>query len=134
MSLKFPNARLFMHNLLANGELSGAQAIALSACEFGLLDYKEVQKLITPFKRPSTYCSCMETAKGVMVTYFKQRNDSTSEIDTDNAWSALQTAAANYEMGSRTHLGSDSHSCLHECSKFAPALFDLMLQQIRRYP
>lgn len=134
MSLKFPNARLFMHNLLANGELSGAQAIALSACEFGLLEYKDVQELIAPIKKASTHCSCMETAKGVLVTYFKERNKNTSGTDTDNAWSALETAATRYELGSRMHVGHASHNCHHECSKFAPALFDLMLQQIHRYP
>lgn len=136
MSLRFPNARLFMHNLLADGSLSGADAIALTACEFGLVDRPSVQSAKVAIK--DRECACMEAARQVLMQYFENRPKS-SDVNAEQIWKSLEEEASKYQkrMENNTDLSPKKTCCgagSHDCSKFAPALFDLLLQQIRRYP
>lgn len=122
-----------MHNLLADRNVSGAQAIALSALEFGLLDEGSAMGLHKDIE-PSPKCKCMDTARCVLQTYFDKRSRaaSGSSVDTNEIWKAVEEDAKKYTgNGSKCTVCED---CCHDCGKFAPALFDFLLQQIRRYP
>lgn len=125
MTLRFPHARLFIHNLLADGRISGGQAIALSACEFGLLDSTDMHSLAQSHGSPS--CDCKNAARSVLLSYF-QESSKAAAVCTDKIWSALENEARRYEQPSNTPV-----TC-HDCNRFAPVLFDLMLQEIHRHP
>ena len=141
MPLRFPHTRLFMHNLLADGQVSGSEAIALTACEFGLLDHSAVREVSVEASQ-QTNCPCMDTARQVLENYFCERakQSSAPNIDASSVWSAVEADASNYELQTaRKSCRNTCDECVepekarHDCSKFAPVLFDLLLQQIRRY-
>lgn len=130
MPLKFPNARLFMHNLLADGRVSGAEAIALSACEFGLLNQADADGVRST--TATTRCKCMEAGRKVLVKYFEQHAAASSSV-ADKVWSAIEEDARRYGCARGNSISSTGDCYRHDCAKFAPALFDILLQQITRY-
>lgn len=134
MPLRFPNARLFMHILLADRNVSGAQAIALSALEFGLLDEGSAMRLHKGLAPSQPQCKCVDTGRYVLQAYFdkRAREASGSAVDTDKIWTAVEEDAKKYTGNGSKQTICDN--CRHDCGKFAPALFDFLLQQIRRYP
>jgi hypothetical protein len=136
MDLKFPNARLFLHELLSSNNLSGAEAIAEGACHFGLISSESALDVQQPAH--GNQCQCMVTAKNVMRQYFEQRPDQSSRslVDLEEVWSAIEKHLSAYRRGTKTGVAetSDSVSLANTCGNHAAALFDMMLQQIRRYP
>lgn len=134
MILKFPNARLFIHDLLSAGGLSGCQAIARSACEFGLVDAEAAADIQS--EPGAGGCACAETAKKVLTKYFERKSkEALADVNVDQIWSLIERDVEAHRQSSKTP-GTNSDLCgrLHSCAQDAPALFDLMLQQIRRYP
>lgn len=110
-----------MHNLLADN-FSGADAIAITAMEYGLVD----TRFVSQFKaeEDSLRACCLQAARQVLNEYFEPRKTcSISSIDIDQLWFSMISDARRYLL-----------DVDHDCSKFAPVIFDLMLQQIRRYP
>lgn len=122
-----------MYNLIANGNISVAEAIALSAYEFGLLDEVSAQVLRKAMV-PCSNCTCMDAARKVLQTYFDRRSHavSGSVVNTEEIWKGVESDAKRYASNESKNQSADD--CCHDCAKFAPALFDLLLQQIRRYP
>ena len=129
--LRFPNARLYIHDLLARKDISGAQAIRKGAKEFGILG-DEDQELSTDGKEISPLCDCCRAARSVLVQFFKQRNDASYQKDTELAWKSLTNRLNKYR---RTSDQSEvlPLDCQLTCSKLAPVIFDLLLQEVHRY-
>jgi hypothetical protein len=125
MILKFPNARLYMQDLLATEKVSGAAALARAACQFGLLDVETMDNLIASNLQSGSGC-CLHMSEQVLKKYFTQRPGTEQDVST-NVWQIVEKDALTYE---KTVLKKGEHSC----ERLAPALFDLMLQHIRRYP
>lgn len=126
MTLRFPNARLHILNLLAD-EVSGAEAILLTAAEFGLVnrDWQSIAK-----EAHDDGCLCLGAAKSVLQKYFDDRENSGQvAVDVAEVWKNLLADYLKYEEASGKKNGADA-----DCCKTAPIIFDLMLQQIRRYP
>ncbi len=135
MSLKFPNARLYVQDLLSHGGLSGPVAIARSAYEFGLISDKdriEVESMLIS----GELCFCLLAAHCVLSSYFKNRigRPGVPEANLSEVWKALLEEFEFYKE--KLNLKRDCQCTLtvSDCAKLAPALFDLMLQQISRYP
>jgi len=131
MPLKFPNARLHIYNLLADQEMTGAGAIACSAFEFGLIDELQLQRLKQSMDDAS--CHCMEATKGVVIEYFGARQSELDHDQVNHAWSVLESEVRKYDGTANEINCGNAVIVRHDCTKFAPVLFDLMLQQLRRY-
>ena len=181
MPLKFPNARLHIHNLLTDESVSGAEAIALIAIEYGLVASDFVHRIGEMQNRNTNdNCSCLRTVKQILDNYFEQRKAQSlaADVNVSQVWSSLQREIQAYLRSQQHtvtgngngngivkdhernghgngHSNGNGHSegslissevqnrladestyleLGHDCTKFAPAVFDLLLQQIRRYP
>jgi hypothetical protein len=132
-SLKFPNARLFVHGLLSCGR-AAPEAIANSACEFGLVDRQSINEIL-----PSSGahpCACMATARNVVARYCEERGlrPDVPKLDKEQIWAVLQEDAADYAKECNAREKTKINVNSHDCSRFAPALFDLLLQELSRHP
>lgn len=125
MILKFPNARLYMHDLLATEKVSGAAAVARAAGQFGLLDVETMDRLLDSGSQIGTGC-CLDMSEEVLRKYFVERPGTEHDLF-KSVWHVVKEDALTYEQ---KVLKKDEHSC----ERLAPALFDFMLQHIRRYP
>lgn len=135
MPLKFPNARLFIHDLLAKHELSGPEAIVKAASEFKIIDAGSVEEI--KVVDDGSRCQCMAAARNVVDKHFRDntRNPDLPEVNVNEVWSAIEREAEAYKQTSSLNPKKcDSGIKSHDCASFAPAIFDLVLQQIRRYP
>jgi hypothetical protein len=136
MPLKFPNARLFVHQLLAGDRLSGAQAIAEGACQFGLISPDCVPDVLQP--TGDHQCQCLATAKNVVKKHFEQQAEQAARppVDAEEVWSAIERHIDRHPQVAMLQSAANGNSQLlaNACHNHAPALFDLMLQQIMRYP
>jgi hypothetical protein len=135
MSLHFPNARLLIQDLITSRKLSGSHALAKAAHEYGLIPFDAVPE----FNRLDCRCDCqcMTAACQILDKHFQRRNERTDmpRISLDQVRSAFERDSQIYKKKS----GRFEKECKEakgnsECAKLAPALFDLMLQQVRRYP
>ncbi|MCC6981011.1 MAG: hypothetical protein IT343_22005 [Candidatus Melainabacteria bacterium] len=129
-SLRFPNARLYIHDLLVKRDITGAQAIQKGAKEFGVLADDHV--LTVEGEQLSSICDCCRAAHNVLLQFFKQRNSSSYQKDTEQAWKSLTNRLIKY----RRRLGEQEAlpiNCQPACSKLAPIIFDLMLQEVHCY-
>lgn len=136
MPLQYPNARLFLHQLLAGDRLSGSQAIAEGACQFGLISHDCALELVP---QPDDHsCHCSETVKNVIKKHFEQRAAQAAwpVVNHEEVWSAIENHFESRLQGAPLQSGFESESTksARTCSNHAPALFDVMLQQIMRYP
>jgi len=141
MPLKFPNARLFLHELLSGQRLSGAEAIARGACQFGLITSDTV---IDALPTSGDYqCRCIPAARDVLRKHFEQRPPESSlpEVDHETVWSAIENHIKSHPHAAGGGLsffrdGSDEgcEGFSSACHQHAPVLFDVMLQQLMRYP
>lgn len=137
MSLRFPTARLHMHNLLADN-ISGADAIALAAMDFGLVNTNFVSHFQTE-QRSTTPCCCSHAARSVLDEYFALRTaSSNAPVDVNQVWVTLVGEATKYLRNDSTNPNNGPNpsplGTEHDCTKLAPVMFDLMLQQIGQYP
>ncbi|MBY0552512.1 MAG: hypothetical protein K2W95_34845 [Candidatus Obscuribacterales bacterium] len=145
MPLRFPNERLHIYELVNNG-LSGRQALVETACNNGLIRADDKAALCSTIGSP---CDCSTAARQILQHYFRQRicPGSAETVDlAEEAWSGVEREFESYEnlrskkcigpesspacTGARADSGIDRAACRHHCS----ILFDLVLQQIRRYP
>lgn len=134
--LKFPNVRIHLQDLVLREKQLPSDAMAKTAVHFGLIPEKAIDKILTV--QQNEPCLCMGTAASIIEEYFKtvpqhdgadavRFEEVLSEIfrDAKTHFSAVRLSSAHQgEIGVRTH----------DCYKFAPTLFDLMLQQLLRYP
>ncbi len=133
-TLKFPNARLFVHNQLRCGR-AAPEAMARSACEFGLLSPDAFMDVLpAPSASP---CPCLATAKNIVDKYCEYRKNRTdgSNLDGVEMWDVLkEDAQAFTDKETAEHSVMKTPTGQHHCSKFAPILFDLLLQELIRHP
>ncbi len=131
--LQFPNARLFIHNLLADERVSGAEAIARGAREFGViaedcLDDADLHCAVIN-------CDCCEAAHCVLRQYFKSKPDGDGADAVESAWKTVMTRLNRYRAALPKSQSNKENvpDCEHVCSNLAPVIFDLLLQEVRRY-
>ncbi len=140
MPLKFPNVRLFLFDLLTYGGLSGPEAIARTAVEYGIIPLDSLNEVLTNGTvKDGCLCQCVATLKNVLRKHFslKAQQSGLPEIDTEDVWASIHTDAMKHHK--LTTIVESDHKCaadaqLAGCLSGAPALFDLLLQHIRRYP
>ncbi len=129
MPLQFPNARLQIHDLLSIQGLSGTEAIARMALEYRLIP-EEALAEVAAIPSDAT-CHCMAATRNVLWKYFQTKKEP-STVDVEEVWSALLREVQAYAGACPQKLEPAVQP--HECSKLAPALFDILLQQLGRYP
>jgi len=127
--LRYPNARLHVHDLLSTSKKTGAEAIASAACDYGLIKQENASRLEA--SKQDSQCECMATCKNILDSYLAERHarSQLSKVFTADLFSAIQYEAKMYEQ---LHNGGKTGS-KHDCARFAPTVFDLMLQQIHKY-
>jgi hypothetical protein len=162
MSLRYPNARLFLHDLLFRERLSGAQALAAGACCFELLPAQAVSEiLLAPV---GDDCRCLDTAaviveqhlilrrtasdansvdpKVVFAEIEKQarrapdaKNNAVDQAASANTSTSTSSSSSSSSSSSTTAGGTSSLNTplAGACHNHAPALFDIMLQELMRY-
>lgn len=130
--LQFPNARLFIHNLLADERVSGAEAIARCAYEYGVIDPSclEDAELESAIRK----CDCCKTAHCILRQYFKSKADQYGQDAGESAWQSVVTRLSKYKTTTTQNLANNESTsdCEQNCSNLAPVIFDLLLQEVRR--
>jgi hypothetical protein len=136
--LKFPNARLLIHSLIAERKLSGQDALAAGACELGLMSTMDVEAVHGQAAAQTDLCGCSQTAKLILEKYFAN--------NTSCATDAFERSWENVQERSTKRLGSaacNPEACISStaeqpscslCSQHAPVMFDYLLQEVHRYP
>ena len=124
MLLKFPVARLFLHDLLQREQMSGAQAIAAAACRYDLVAPEAVAEILQ--KPNKQCCECFLSAALIVAEFFKNHS-SLADQDASTKGPAQQ---AHHQLLShwQEEIGERPH-----CTSHAPALFDVILQVLTRY-
>lgn len=132
MPLQFPNARLFIHDLLSNQRYSPSQAIAISACQYGLIPPEQIDDVEVS---EDSSCQCLATARNVLLKYFKEKEQQQGVpvVDIDEVWATMEKYIESHRQARRLQEPATDKQP-HDCAKLAPALFDYLLQQISRYP
>ncbi|MCC6979069.1 MAG: hypothetical protein IT343_12160 [Candidatus Melainabacteria bacterium] len=126
--LQFPNARLYIYNLLADKSMTGAEAIARGAHEFGVLD-RDVN-ILSEIKD----CDCCSAAHCVLRSYFQSKKGEFDDSTVDKVWDSLLVRLSLYRArDERVEGPAPLPNCENACSNLAPIIFDLILQEIRRY-
>ena len=132
--LQFPNARLYIHNLLADKNLSGAEAIAKGACEYGLISIDELERTDSELHNAIVECDCCETAHFVLKTYFDHKTGDYPPGAPESSWKTLLTRLSKHNsLATSTKERTKSFACDKKCTNLAPVIFDLLLQEVHRY-
>lgn len=134
-ALQFPNARLLIHNLLADEHLTGAEAIARGAREYGVLSKEDSDSPDdADLKKAIESCDCCEAAHCVLRQYFKLKVEEAPDA-IDGAWKSLITRLYKYrvKLAKEMIIEPKDPNCYNTCAGLAPIIFDLMLQEVRRY-
>jgi len=150
MLLKFPHIRLFMRNMLAEG-VSCSDTIANTAYEYGLITKEALERVKAV---PSDGdCPCMIAARQVLVENFASSAKAEKlKTQVDSVWSTIKARVDKKVLfdsahgpdghinGAHGHGGSGHASAarehdgkVHRCEMAAPAIFDVLLQELSRY-
>jgi len=133
--LRFPNIRLFVHNLFMAEGLTGSEAIAHCAGEIGLISQESVNKAVV--RDSEGACRCLATAKNVLTSHFAERTcPMPVAVDTEELWLNVEERvekAMQLSAGAKTQ-GVQENGTISPCYMHAPALMDIMVQQISCYP
>lgn len=131
-ALQFPNARLYIHNLLAFEHISGAEAIARGAREFGVISEEGLSdpELISAVND----CDCCAAAHCILLNFFKTHTGSNDEQAVENSWNTVLKRLYRYRVKTSPAAADmkESPNCRQMCSNLAPVIFDLLLQEVRR--
>jgi hypothetical protein len=133
-NLQFPNARLFLHRTMVTERVTSAEAMARGAYEFGLLQPGSIDSEIQSLA--ADRCNCMAAGKAVLSKYFDEsRHGRSAALNSEELWSQIERDAELYSKAAhKSETGKSVVPNSEGCNKFAPTLFDLILQQIQRYP
>lgn len=143
MALNFPNERLHIFELMVNDGLSGRQAMVASACSKGLL--READKT-TLWDKSASQCDCLAAANQILRHYFQHRTCDRIDFGeiAEEAWNSVVHEFETYVGVSLKKCADTQGDCCAEerenkrgsatCRQHCSILFDLVLQQIRRYP
>jgi hypothetical protein len=136
VSLKFPNVRLHLHDLIRQDKQLPSEAMANGAFFFGLISEQAQKEIKTPGQ--SDMCLCMATAAEIIRHHIKPmpEKEHFQKVKFDEVWAALTRAAETHFTQANADTEHQGEVCIrtHDCYQFAPKLFDLMLQQLLRYP
>ena len=134
VELEFPNPRLFLYVLLANSQSTSSEAIVEAALEFGLIDSQTAQQL--RLEEQSEPCQCMASVKQVLKYYCARQNERSDAPHTsaNEVYASLDSLVHKFCQSPGTSKYSAPSDANHNCARFAPIVFDLLLQEIRRYP
>ncbi|MCC7528199.1 MAG: hypothetical protein IT342_06740 [Candidatus Melainabacteria bacterium] len=131
-ALQFPNARLFIHNLLAFEHVTGAEAIARGAQEFGVISEASLSnpELMSAVKN----CDCCAAAHCILLDYFKNHGEGSDGPAVENSWNTVLKRLCRYRVNATLSAADvkDNPDCRKVCSNLAPVIFDLLLQEVRR--
>lgn len=135
--LKFPNARLLIHNLIAERKLSGEDAIAAGACELGLMSPVEIESVRGQSAAQSDLCGCSQTARLILKKYF-DNNDIDAAEAFQKSWESLQERSKKRLGPQAFKVTTDSNDTAgtehsKSCSQHAPIIFDYLLQEVNRH-
>ncbi|RTL38097.1 MAG: hypothetical protein EKK48_22630 [Candidatus Melainabacteria bacterium] len=135
--LKFPNARLLIHNLIAERKLSGEDAIAAGACELGLMSPVEIESVRGQSAAQSDMCGCSRTARLILKKYF-DNNDTDAAEAFQKSWESLQERSKKRLGPEAIQATAESHDAAatdqnKSCSQHAPIIFDYLLQEVNRH-
>lgn len=132
MTLHFPNARLFIHDLTARQKLSGVRALAKGAHEYGLIPFEAIADIDRLEGNAS--CQCFAAAREILHRHFKAKSkgQGAQSVSIEDVCSSFERDFKAYEK----RLSEDRCQANDQpiCARLAPALFDLLLQQVRRFP
>lgn len=106
--------------------------MAKGAHEYGLIPLEAVADIDRV--EGETGCQCMAAAREILDRHFKAKNNrgDVPRVDIDEVYSSFDRDVKAYQKRSnRQHCQTKQ---LSACTTLAPALFDLVLQQVRRYP
>ncbi len=122
-ALQFPNARLYIHNLLAFDHVTGAEAIARGAREFGVISEESLSnpELISAVNN----CDRCAAAYCVLLDHFKTLGDSAGVQVVENAWNTVLKRLGKYRVNASLaapDLEGDP-DCRQICSNLAPVIF-----------
>lgn len=148
MPLKYPNERLHIYELIVNDGLSGRQALLEMACTNGLLRSEDKVALLSDCGSP---CDCLSASQQILEQYFMHRTCCNSADATgfssvaEDAWKSVLKQYENYNcsVGGTEGTGASQGCCSNSqqrpdantaCRRHCSILFDLILQQIGRYP
>lgn len=132
--LRFPNARLLIHNLIAERKLSGEDALAAGACELGLMSPIDMEVVRGQSAAQSELCGCSHTAKLILKRYFDTSGNSPPGAF-EKSWETLQErsnkklsiAAPGLNAPTTPDPGGS------QCAQHAPIIFDYLLQEVNRH-
>ncbi len=134
--LKFPNVRLQLHDLIAKDKHSPPYAMATVAIVFGLIPEHALKVIVAV--EPLNMCLCMASAEQIIEEYIRnlQETKDFPPVKASHIGLSLARAAETHIKGNTADslLSAGMNLSNHDCYRFAPILFDLMLQQLMRYP
>jgi hypothetical protein len=136
MYLKFPNARLYIHELLSHEKLTGGEAIARAACDFGLIPVESLLDVQT--KGSADKCQCMAVAKQIFFKCFEEKSKRLPlpETGATDGWLQLEKSVQKLSQDavcSQTAIALTDKQKDQICNKIAPSVFDLLLQELNKY-
>ena len=136
VELKFPNVRIHLHDIILSEKQLPSQAMAQAAVYFGLISDDEFERVIAV--KPADLCLCMATAGNIVEEYFKRvpHRRGFPAVDCKQVIAELFNHAKTHfkEIERPADHQGEIEVRTHDCYKFTPILFDLMLQQLLRYP
>jgi hypothetical protein len=128
--LKFPHARLLIHNLIAERKLSGEDAIAAGACELGLMSRTEFEAVRGQSAAQCESCACSQTAKLILKKHFDKHKPSENNAF-EKSWQNMQERS-NRRLSAGLATTPPGESCTL-CSQHAPIIFDYLLQEVHSH-
>jgi hypothetical protein len=130
MSLKFPNARLYIHELLTDGTVQEGEALAQAARDFGLITNDQLCEILASCK--DSPCNCIEVGKEILKKHLHHtaKSKNLAAIDPEPVWREVERILSVTEAKCGK---CDLRSSQAKCLNLAPAIFDILLQQIARY-
>ncbi len=131
MILRFPNARLFIHTLLSDRSMTGAEAITLGAYEYHLFPHGSVD--ISEIAYSDQHCRCQSTAKEILREYIERQGHGEQKAKENVKHSCNLLSVRIERWASMCNLKLPERECSKDCSLLAPALFDFILQEITHY-
>ncbi|HEY9682989.1 MAG TPA: hypothetical protein V6C86_15540 [Oculatellaceae cyanobacterium] len=132
MSLRFPNARLHIHELLSAEDTRDGEALAQGARDFGLISDEHLTEITSACS--DSACNCLQVGKQILVRYLETAAPAKDpkRIDSAAIWKDIEQSLKVFVT--RADCGEcDPGAFQTKCLKLAPALFDIILQQIGRY-
>jgi hypothetical protein len=132
MLLQFPLARFLLQDLLNRRQMSGARAIASAAALYNLV---ATDSLVSILQAPnSEMCECFATTRLIVRSFFSAQKGVEKVRFPDLEIQVWQQILDHYEGQNVLSHGATDPNHSPKCSIHAPALFDILLQVLSRYP